>query len=122
MFEFDTLLTTLNPVSRRQPFREELLPAANRKEMGVIAMKVMGGGNGCLAAGNPLQKVLRSYHDQTAHQVNAPLLLRYTLGLPVSVAVVGVASGEQLKANIAAVREAKPMTLAERHELERLLA
>jgi len=122
MFEFDTLLTTLNPVSRRQPFREELLPAANRKEMGVIAMKVMGGGNGCLAAGNPLQKVLRSYHDQTAHQVNAPLLLRYTLGLPVSVAVVGVASGEQLKANIAAVRATKPMTLTERHKLELLLA
>ena len=31
MFEFDTLLTTLNPVSRRQPFREGLLVAANRK-------------------------------------------------------------------------------------------
>ncbi len=122
MFEFDTLLTTLNPVSRRQSFREELLPAANRKEMGVIAMKVMGGGNGCLAAGNPLQKVLRSYHDQTAHQVNAPLLLRYTLGLSISVAVVGVASVEQLRANIAVVREAKPMALTQRQELERLLA
>ena len=50
------MLTTLNPVSRRQPFREDLLPVANRKQMGVIAMKVMGGGNGCLVTGNPLQE------------------------------------------------------------------
>ena len=117
-YEFDTLLTTFSPVSRRQPFREELLPVANRKRMGIIAMKVMGGGNGCLVTGNPLQKVLRPYHDQTAHQVNAPSLIRYTLSLPISVAVIGVASVEQLKANVRAVREAVPMTLAERRELE----
>jgi uncharacterized protein len=117
-FEFDTLLTTLNPVSRRLPFRDELLPVANRKQMGVVAMKVMGGGNGCLVTGNPLQKVLRPYHDQTAHQVKPASLIRYTLSLPVSVAVIGVASVEQLKANVRMVREATPMTVAERCELE----
>lgn len=122
MHEFDTLLTTLNPVSRRLPFREDLLPTANRKRLGVIAMKVMGGGNGCLVTGNPLQKVLRPYHDQTPNQVNAPLLLRYTLSLPISVAVVGVASVDQLKSNIAVVREATPMALTERQDLERLMA
>jgi aryl-alcohol dehydrogenase-like predicted oxidoreductase len=122
MYEFDTILTTLNPVSRRQPFREELLPVANQKKMGVIAMKVMGGGNGCLVTGNPFQQVLRPYHDQTQHQVNAPLLLRYTLGLPVSVAVVGVASIEQLKANIAVLKAQTPMTLAERRALETAMA
>ena len=122
MHTFDTLLTTLNPVPRRQAFREDLLPVANHKELGVIAMKVMGGGNGCLATGNPLQKVLRPYHDQTPHQVNPSLLLRYTLGLPISVAVVGVASIEQLKANIAVLRESKPMAIAERQDLERLMA
>jgi len=121
MYDFDTLLTTLNPVSRRRPFREELLPAANRKQMGVIAMKVMGGGNGCLVTGNPLQKILQPYHDQTAHQVNAPLLIRYTLSLPISVAVIGVASIEHLKANIEVVKQATPMTLAERQELERTI-
>jgi uncharacterized protein len=117
-YEFDTLLTTLNPMSRRQPFREDLLPVANRKQMGIIAMKVMGGGNGCLVTGNPLQKVLRPYHDETAHQVNGVSLIQYTLSLPVSVAVIGVASVEQLKANVRAVREAVPMTLAERRDLE----
>ena len=120
-YELDTLLTTLNPVSRRQPFREDLLPMANRKQMGVIAMKVMGGGNGCLVTGNPLQKVLQRYHDQTAHQVNPERLIRYTLSLPISVAVIGVASVEQLKANIAAVRAATPMTMAEKQSLETLV-
>ena len=120
-YEFDTLLTTLNPVSRRKAFREDLLPVANRKQMGVIAMKVMGGGNGCLVTGNPLQKVLQPYHDETAHQVNAASLIRYTLSLPISVAVIGVASVEQLKANIRIVREATPMTLAERRDLETLV-
>jgi len=121
MYEFDTLLTTLNPVSRRRPFREELLPAANRKQMGVIAMKVMGGGNGCLVSGNPFKKVLLPYHDDTSRQVDAAALIRYTLGLPISVAVIGVASVEQLKANIAVVKETKPMTAAERQELETVM-
>ena len=31
-YEFDSLLTTLNPVSRRLPFRDELLPVANQKK------------------------------------------------------------------------------------------
>lgn len=120
-YEFDTILTTLNPVSRRQAYREDLLPAANRKQMGVIAMKVMGGGNGCLVTGNPLKKVLRPYHDETAHQVKPASLIRYTLSLPISVAVIGVASMDQLKANISIVREATPMTLAERRNLETLM-
>ncbi len=117
-YEFDTILTTLNPVPRRQAFREELLPVANRKQMGVIAMKVMGGGNGCLVAGNPLKKVLQPYHDETAHQVSAASLIRYSLSLPISVAVIGVASVEQLKANVRTVCEATPMTPAERRALE----
>jgi aryl-alcohol dehydrogenase-like predicted oxidoreductase len=122
LYELHTLLTTLNPVSRRQPFREELLPSASRKQLGIIAMKVMGGGNGCLVTGNPLQKVLRPYHDQTAQQVTPPELLRYTLSLPITVAIVGVASVEQLKMNIGIVREMTPMTVAERQGLERLMA
>ena len=117
-YEFDTILTTLNPVSRRRAYREDLLPVANRRQMGVIAMKVMGGGNGCLATGNPLKKLLQPYHDETAHQVNAESLIRYTLSLPISVAVIGVASMEQLKANVGTVREATPMTFAERRALE----
>ncbi|MDT8301732.1 MAG: aldo/keto reductase [Sedimentisphaerales bacterium] len=121
MYEFDTLLTTLNPVSRRRPFREDLLRAANEKRMGVIAMKVMGGGNGCLVVGNPYQKVLRPYHDETAHQVKPQSLIRYTLGLPISVAVIGVANIDQLKANVTVVKQFKPMSITEREELEKVM-
>ncbi len=117
-YDFDTLLTTLNPVSRRKPFRDDLLPVARRKQMAVMAMKVMGGGNGCFVLGNPLQTKLRPYHDDTPHQVAANRLISYVLSLPVSVAVIGVASVEQLTANVRAVREARPMTLVERGELE----
>jgi len=121
LYPFDTLLTTLNPVSRRRPFREQLLPVAQRKQMGVIAMKVMGGGNGCLVTGNPRQKVLQPYHDQTPHQVAPSSLLRYTLSLPISVAVVGVASIDQLRANVQIVRDAQPMALVQRQELEQVM-
>ncbi len=121
-YPFHTLLTTLNPVARRQPFRDDLLPNANRKQLGVIAMKVMGGGNGCLVSGNPLRKVLRPYHDQTGHQVAAPSLLRYTLSLPIAAAIVGVASVEQLKANVDVVKAMLPMSVAERSDLEHLMA
>ena len=121
MYEFDTLLTTLNPVGRRRPFRDDLLAVANAKRMGVIAMKVMGGGNGCLVAGNPFRKVLRPYHDETAHPVDVAALIRYTLGLPVSTAVIGVADAAQLAANAAVVAQGGFMGDVDRRELERLL-
>ncbi len=118
MYEFDTLLTTLNPASRRRAFREDLLSAANRKGMGVIAMKVMGGGNGCLVAGNPFRKVLLPYHDMTDRQAEAQSLIQYTLSLPISCAVIGVASPEQASFNAGVVRSLEPMTVAEREALE----
>ena len=74
-----------------------------------------------MVAGNPLQKVLRPYHDETAHQVNISLLIRYTLGLPVSTAVIGVADVAQLTANIAVVARGGFMGDSERQELEQLL-
>jgi uncharacterized protein len=118
MYEFDTLLTTLNPVSRRRPFRESLLPDANLKKMGIIAMKVMGGGNGCLVSGNPIKKLIQPFHDETSNQVKAEDLVRYTLGLPISTAVIGVASLAQLRDNIRAAREMPAMAAAERKDLE----
>jgi len=121
MYEFDTLLTTLNPVGRRRPFREDLLRMASEKRMGVIAMKVMGGGNGCLVVGNPYKKLMYEYHDQTSQQVEAQSLIRYSLGLPISVAVIGVADIEQLKANISVVKQTKPMNIVEREQLERVM-
>jgi predicted aldo/keto reductase-like oxidoreductase len=83
-------------------------------------MKVIGG-NGCLVIGNPYKKVLQAYHDETSHQVQAQLLIRYTLSLPISVAVIGVANIDQLKMNIRVVKQIKPMNVAERQELEKVV-
>ena len=63
-----------------------------------------------------------SYYDQTDQQQLPESLIRYTLGLPVSTAVIGVASVEQLKLNLEEAKNKTPMTPAERGELEKLIA
>ena len=121
MYEFDTILTTFNPVARRQPFRDSVLVLAVEKKMGILAMKVMGGGFGSLATGNPPKNTGTWYHDETRTQADCANLVRYVLGLPLSAAVIGMASIEQLRANVAAC-EMAPLTAVERTNLEKEMA
>jgi uncharacterized protein len=92
--------------SQNGHFEEVALPAAKRKNMGVIAMKVVG------------QDFLIGDAPAKAH-IDA--LLRYSLSLPVSAAVVGMPTLAMLEHNIAVARNFIPMTAAEmeglRHEL-----
>lgn len=89
--------------SRPAPSFEALaLPAARRKNMGVIAMKVTG--RKTLLGSGP-------------GQAGAPELLRYALSLPVSVAVIGMSKMEQIRANAALARDFRPMTPAEMKEV-----
>jgi aryl-alcohol dehydrogenase-like predicted oxidoreductase len=122
-FEFDTILTTFNPVPRRKPFRELVLPNAIRKNMGVIAMKIMGGGEGALAAGNPPVKPANGnwYWDVTPHQADASTLIRYVLGMPVSCADIGMKSLKELEINVAAARDMNPLNRKEQIKLENLM-
>lgn len=127
MYEFDTLLTTFNPCPRRKPFRELVLPNALKKNMGIINMKVMGGGGGALASGNPPVTVLGGeftrkswYWDETPHQVPASTLIRYCLGFPVSCIVVGMKSVRQLEENVASAKM-KPLTREEQIVIEELM-
>lgn len=123
MYEFDTILTTFNPVLRRKPFRESVIQNAMKKNMGIIAMKVMGGGGGALAAGNPPVNVNGNwYWDEAKHQVDAAMLIRYVLGLPVSCATVGMKSIKELETNISAARDMKPLTKEEQISLENMMA
>jgi uncharacterized protein len=121
MDDFDTILTTFNPTEERRPFRERVIPVAQEKQMGVIAMKVMGGGNGALALGNPLKNDGVPRHDDAPQQASASTLIRYALGLQVSAATVGMASLEQLRINVAAARDKEPLNQAERESLESLM-
>ncbi len=119
MDDFDTILTTFNPTEERRPFRDLVIPTARKKNMGIIAMKVMGGGNGALAIGNPLKNDGVPRHDDAPHQANASTLIRYALGLQVSAANVGMASLEHLRINVAAARDEKPLDEQERKALEK---
>jgi aryl-alcohol dehydrogenase-like predicted oxidoreductase len=123
MYDFDTILTTFNPVPRRLPFRDSVLQNAIKKNMGIIAMKVMGGGGGALATGNPSKNVNGNwYWDETAQQSDPASLIRYVLGLPVSCANIGMKSLRELEINLAAVRDMKPFTKEEQVQLEKLMA
>ena len=121
-FDFDTVLTTLNPTAKRKPYIEKVLPLAMRKQMGVLAMKVMGGALGSLAAGNPKKNDGKPHHDDAAQQATAGQLIRYVLGLPIAVAVVGMSSLQQLQMNVAAVRDEAPLDQQQRKALEDRLA
>lgn len=123
MYQFDTILTTFNPVPRRKPFRELVLPNALRKNMGIIAMKVMGGGEGALVIGNPPVKPANGnwYWDEAPHQAEATTLIRYILGLPVSCADIGMKSLKELEINVIAARDMKPLNKKEQIKLENLM-
>jgi uncharacterized protein len=79
-------------------FETVALPVANRKKMGVIAMKVFA------------QDALLS--DATPEK-----LLHYALSLPVATAVVGMPKLEHIAANVATARNFQPLS---RSEMERI--
>jgi len=119
LFNFDTVLTTFNPTMRRRSYQELVLPLARKKKMGILAMKVMGGGLGSLAIGNPIKNDDVWYHDAAPRQAQAGMLIRYALGLPISAAVVGMGSLEHLRINVSAARDAQPLNEEERKALEK---
>ncbi len=88
--------------SRNGRFEELALPAANRKKLGIIAMKVMG------------QELLVG---PTAGKAAAESLLRYSMSLPVTTAVVGMPTLEMLEKNIEVARAFVPMDSGEMNGL-----
>ncbi len=119
MYDFDTVLTTFNPMPTRRAYAEKVLPLAIERKMGILAMKVMGGAFGSLAQGNPVKNDGAPNHDDAGQQAEPGELLRYVLGLPLAVAVVGMKSIEQLRTNVAAVGEGPPLDDEQRKALER---
>jgi len=96
-YDFDTVLLPVNPAEPTyRPFVEEVVPAASAKDMGIIAMKAY----------------LRG-------RLNAPkrLLFCYALTQPVSTAVIGCDSLDQLKENVEIAASFVPLRLK---EVERL--
>ena len=99
--DLDCVQMAMNP-ARALQFEELALPAAKKKNLGVILMKVtaqeklLGGGIG---------------------KADVPALIRYALSLPISVAVMGMPKPEFIQQNVAAAQAFKPMTVAEMDQL-----
>lgn len=88
-YPFDTVLMPVNVAEAHLPgFLDQTLPVAREAGLGVIGMKVLGGGM-LARAGLPPE-----------------LLLRWALSTPVSVVTVGCGSVAELEANARAAREA----------------
>ncbi|MEI6970030.1 MAG: aldo/keto reductase [bacterium] len=105
--DLDTFMCFINPLARSRPVFEEQLPVARRKDMGIVAMKVYGGGDpAALVGSGPCQ-------------ATAEELLRFALSENISVAIPAVSSLEQLREN---VRVARACELMEQAERERLIA
>ena len=92
--------------SRNGRFEELALPAANAKQLGIIAMKVtgqeflVGGGSG---------------------KADMSSLLRYSMSLPVTTAVVGMPRPEMLANNVEIARNFSPMKDDEKERLRQQL-
>jgi len=117
LYDFDTVLTTFNPTPKRKPYLDKVVPAALGKQMGILGMKVMGGAYGSLAVGNPVKNDGAPNHDDAPVQADAGTLVRYVLGLPITMVIVGVKSLGQLQVNVAAARQ-EPLNATERQALE----
>ncbi len=103
--DLDCVQMAMNP-ARTARFEELALPAANRKNLGVILMKVTGQDKLMVEGG-----------------AAADSLLRYAWSLPISTAVCGMPKLEFLEANVATARAyASPLPAAEMERLRQQLA
>lgn len=103
--DLDCVQMALN-ASRNGRFEELALPAANKKNLGVIAMKVTG------------QEFLVG---DGAGKANMNSLLRYSMSLPVTTAVVGMPRPEMLANNVEIARNFSPLKDDEKEHLRQSL-
>lgn len=101
-YPFDAILMALNPADpHSSPFAEKLLPLANQKNMGVIAMKIPGRG-----------RVFRSGGITSMSEA-----MGYVLSHPVSTVIIGCDTIAQLEENVGV---ATAFTQLAPHEMENL--
>ena len=103
--DLDCVQMALN-ASRNGRFEELALPAANKKNLGVIAMKVTG------------QEFLVG---EGAGKADMNSLLRYSMSLPVTTAVVGMPHPEMLVHNVESAKAFAPLTDPEKDRLRQQL-
>jgi aryl-alcohol dehydrogenase-like predicted oxidoreductase len=104
-YDWDSAQMPINLLDRfYRSFQQEVVPVCLKKNVGVIGMKGLAGGN---TEGRLIEKL----------QMRAEDCYRYSLSLPVTAQVVGITTMEQLKADVAMARNFKPLAAAERAAL-----
>jgi uncharacterized protein len=103
--DLDCVQMALN-ASRNGRFEELALPAAHKKNLGIIAMKVTG------------QEFLVG---EGAGKADMNSLLRYSMSLPVTTAVVGMPKPEMLAHNVEIAKSFSPLTDQEKDRLRQQL-
>ena len=106
-YPFDTVQMPLNPFDYNfHSFETIVLPEANRRGIGVLGMKSMGG------TGNAVKKGL----------FQAEEMLRYAMSLPVVTTISGIDSLKVLEQNLKVARGFKPFSPAQMNELRQRCA
>jgi aryl-alcohol dehydrogenase-like predicted oxidoreductase len=94
-YPFDTVQMPLNPFDAAfHSFERQVLPEVNRRGMGALGMKGMGGTAWAIKHG----------------VVTAEELLRYAMSLPVSTTISGMDSIDVLRQNVQVARRFTPLT------------
>ena len=124
-FPFDTVLMAVNAADKYYyPFEKDLLPMAVEKQMGIIGMKVMARGR-ILSSWTPppvdVQK--RSWEGRGAIATTPGTLTKretffYNLSLPLSTAIIGCDSVEQVEECAELARTFTPLNQSQMAELE----
>jgi aryl-alcohol dehydrogenase-like predicted oxidoreductase len=104
--DLDCVQMAMNP-ARASRFEELALPAAARKQMGIICMKVTA-----------QEQLVGS----AAGHADIASLMRYALSLPISMAVIGMPKPEHIAENAALARAFAPLSPAEMEKVRRTVA
>jgi aryl-alcohol dehydrogenase-like predicted oxidoreductase len=101
-FDFDTVLVPVNPAEPGyKSFIDEVLPVAVQKSMGIVGMKVY----------------FRGLAGQLSGFTSPEPFYRFALSLPITTAVIGCDSIQQLEENVKFAASFKPMTAEEQKKL-----
>jgi aryl-alcohol dehydrogenase-like predicted oxidoreductase len=124
-FPFDTVLMGVNAADKYYySFEKDLLPLAVEKQMGIIGMKVMARGR-ILSNWTPppVEEQKRSWEGKGAITTIPGTLTKretffYTLSLPISTAIIGCDSVEQVEECVELARSFTPLNQAQMTALE----
>ena len=102
-FEWASVQMPLNVMDvHYRSFQKQVLPVLLQRNIGVLAMKSLGGNGSIVSQGG----------------VSVEDALRYVLSLPISTLVSGIDSEKVLDQNLKIVRDFKPLTAEERAKIE----